>query len=153
MAKHEAPKFGELDRAACEALLERHSVGRLAFAFHGRVGITPVHYVFADGWIWGRTAPGAKLLTLQHHPYAAFEVDEVEGLFEWRSVVVHGTVYLPDKDDTEQQRASHERGVMHLRALYSNTFAAGDAAPDRTQVFHMHTSEMTGRYATTHTEQ
>lgn len=72
----------------------------------------------------------------------------MEGLFEWRSVVVQGTVYLPDENDTEQQRLSHARGVAHLRALYSKTLMAGDVTPKRTQIFHLHTSEMTGRYAT-----
>ena len=80
-----APTFRELPRDECDALLARNHVGRVAFSFHDRVDLEPVHYVYAEGWIHGRTAPGAKVAVLRHHPWVAFEVDEVEGLFRWRS--------------------------------------------------------------------
>src|SRR5690349_15736001 len=83
-----APTFRELPRDECDALLARNHVGRVAFSFHDRVDLEPVHYVYAEGWIHGRTAPGAKVAVLRHHPWVAFEVDEVEGLFDWQSVVV-----------------------------------------------------------------
>ena len=66
----------------CLALLARNQVGRLAFTFHDRVDIQPLHYVYEAGWIYGRTSQGTKLATLAHHQWVAFEVDEVEGLFE-----------------------------------------------------------------------
>ena len=61
------------------ALLGAHHVGRIAFTFHDRVDIEPISYVYADGSIYGRTSPGTKLATVRHHPWVAFEVDEVEG--------------------------------------------------------------------------
>src|SRR5438105_5401 len=82
-----APIFGVLDRAGCEALLARQRVGRLAFAFHDRVDIEPIHYAYEDGWLYGRTSHGSKLATVLHNPWVAFEVDEVRSHFDWESVV------------------------------------------------------------------
>ena len=65
MARTNRPEFFEPAREEAVALLGRHHVGRLAFTFHDRVDIEPISYVFADGHLWGRTAPGTKLTTIQ----------------------------------------------------------------------------------------
>ena len=73
----------------CLALLARNHVGRLAYAHHSHVQIEPLNYVYADGWLYGRTSPGAKLdATGESWWPVAFEVDEIDSLFSWRSVVV-----------------------------------------------------------------
>ena len=84
------PVIRSLDRTECEALLARNHIGRVAYALHDRVSITPLHYVFLDGWLYGRTSHGAKIGIVAHNHWVAFEVDEVARLFDWRSVVVHG---------------------------------------------------------------
>ena len=40
-----APTFRALTAAECEKVLSRNHVARLAFSFHDRVDIEPVHYV------------------------------------------------------------------------------------------------------------
>lgn len=97
------PVFRELGREESEQLLLRNHVGRIAFAFHDRVDIEPIHYVFHGGWIYGRTSPGTKLTTIAHNRWVAFEVDEVQGLFDWRSVVVKGAFYLTGMDASADQ--------------------------------------------------
>ncbi len=90
--------FRDLSREETEALLRRNKVGRLAFTFHDRVDIQPIHYVYERGWIYGRTSEGEKIATLEHNRWVAFEVDEVEDIFDWRSVVVHGSFWkLPPR--------------------------------------------------------
>jgi nucleotide-binding universal stress UspA family protein len=70
----------------------------MAYAFRGRVDITPIHYVYQDGWLFARTSHGAKMDVLEHSPWVAFEVDELESVFDWRSVVVHGAAYVMPSD-------------------------------------------------------
>jgi nitroimidazol reductase NimA-like FMN-containing flavoprotein (pyridoxamine 5'-phosphate oxidase superfamily) len=142
------PVFGELTRSQCEELLARHHVGRIAFSFHDRVDIEPLHYVFADGWLYGRTSTGTKLSMLEHHPWVAFEVDEYEGVFDWRSVVVKGTFYLIDTDEeSPADDPALARGVALLRSLVPETLTAGDPVPFRRIVFRIHLDEVTGRTA------
>ncbi len=142
------PIIRDLSRAECEALLARHHVGRIAYAGGARVDIEPINYVFADGWIYCRTSRGVKSAILPHHCWAAFEVDEVKGTFDWRSVVVHGAVYFLDSDSPPIDQHSFAHGVELLRELVPGTGTANDPAPFRLLVLRMHLDEVTGREAT-----
>ena len=150
-AHSSAPTFRELSREECDALLARNHVGRVAFSFHDRVDLEPVHFVYAEGWIHGRTAPGAKVAILRHHPWVAFEVDEVEGLFYWRSVVVHGVVEIPEADGSPADRAAYERILTHIRTVLPSALAASDPAPERVLPFRIHVDSISGRAASTGT--
>ena len=142
------PTFAALEDAECEALLRRHHVGRLAFTFRDRVDIEPIHYVFADGHIFGRTRFGTKVDVLAHHPWVAFEIDEVDALFTWRSVVVHGRVTFPDPEGAAIDQAHYVRGVETFRRLVPQAFTAADPTPDRDLVFCIFVHDITGRIAT-----
>ena len=146
-----APTFRELARDECDALLARNHVGRVAFSFHDRVDLEPVHYVYADGWLYGRTAPGAKVAILRHHPWVAFEVDEVEGLFDWRSVVVHGVVDMPDGEGSPADREAYERILDRIRTVLPSALGASDPAPERVLPFRIHVDTISGRAASTGT--
>ena len=141
------PQFRDLDREEIDALLARHHVGRLAFTFRGRVDVEPIHYVFDNSWIYGRTSPGTKLRTIAHNRWVAFEVDEVDGPFDWRSVVVRGAVYVLSADGSGFELESYERAVELLRKLMPGTLTADDPVPHRTVVFGIKIDEATGRAA------
>lgn len=144
-----APSFRALDKAESQAILSRNHVGRIAYSFHDRVDVEPIHYVSDGGWIYGRTSPGTKLATLSHHRWVAFEVDEIDGPFDWRSVVVHGTVYwlTPNASDGSQRDA--EAGLALLRNFLPETLTEDDPTPFRTVLFRISASEVTGRCAST----
>ncbi len=142
------PVFRELTHDECEALLAVHHVGRMAFTFKDRPDIEPIHYVFENGWIFGRTTQGTKLTTIGHHPYVAFEVDEVRGTFDWRSAVALGTVYLLDPEFGTANAAEYERAVELLRRFLPKTLEEGDPVPFRTVMFGIHVDELRGREAT-----
>jgi nitroimidazol reductase NimA-like FMN-containing flavoprotein (pyridoxamine 5'-phosphate oxidase superfamily) len=141
------PEFRVLDQGACEALLAACSVGRLAFSHQQRVDVEPVHYVFRDGWIFGRTQRGTKVTQLAHRPWVAFEVDVVRALFDWESVVVHGRVEFPDPADGPRERELHAKAVTAFRTLVPAAFTAEDPTPARTLVFAISVQELSGRAA------
>ncbi|MEO6444671.1 MAG: pyridoxamine 5'-phosphate oxidase family protein [Gemmatimonadaceae bacterium] len=143
------PVFRDLTTAECDTLLRRGEHGRLAFAGPERIDVLPIHYVYDDGWIYGRTAPGTKLTSVGRSPWVAFEVDEYEGLFDWQSVVVKGTIYLIDDGATERVEEQREHALRLLRRLIPQTLLPGDPTPDRTTIFRLHVDEMTGRAAST----
>jgi nitroimidazol reductase NimA-like FMN-containing flavoprotein (pyridoxamine 5'-phosphate oxidase superfamily) len=143
------PIFRALDRAECETLLARNNVGRLAFSLHDRVDIVPLHYVHEEGWLYLRTAPGTRLELTSHRPWIAFEVDEVEGVLDWRSVVVHGTIYPLSREGPEREAAAWERAVDLLRRLIPETATPADPVAFRTVVFRIHIDDMRGRAAST----
>lgn len=84
----------DLSREETEAVIQRNRVGRLAFSFHDRVDIQPIHYVYERGWLYGRTSEGEKISALKHNQWIAFEIDEIADVFDWRSVVIHGSFWI-----------------------------------------------------------
>lgn len=147
MADAPAPVFTHLSRDEIDALLTRNNVGRIAYSFQDRVDIEPINYVYADGWVYGRTSHGSKLDAIEHHRWVAFEVDEVKAIFDWRSVVVRGAVYFLTHDSTPAEAHSFEHGLTLLRALLPGTLLANDPVPFRHVVFRIHLDEVTGREA------
>ena len=142
------PVFRALSDAESRALLARHHVGRVAYSLHDHVDIEPVHYVYDGGWIFGRTSVGAKLATLAHRPWCAFEVDEVRGLFDWTSAVAKGSFHLLDPERGSSD--TYGRALELLSDLVPETFAPGDPAPHRSVLFGIFIQELQGRCATTH---
>ena len=151
VARAPEPEFAALSRGECERVLARNNVGRLAFSFHDRVDIEPIHYVFADGWLYGRTSPGSKLVPMAHNHWVAFEVDEIDDLFQWRSVVVHGAFYPVSPDGPEREAAAWEAAIVLLRRIVPETWTRADPVAFRTVVFRIHIDSMTGRAATRRT--
>lgn len=143
-----APHFTHLTAAECRTLLRRNTVGRLAFLNHNEVDIEPIHYVFDGKWLFGRTSAGTKLHALSHSPYVAFEIDEVHGVFDWSSVVVHGTYYILRDDATSpSDRRTAARARSLLRNIVPETLRAGDPVPFRQVVFGVYIARVEGREA------
>ncbi len=128
-------------------LLERNRVGRIAFSFHDRVDIEPIHYAYGGDWLYCRTSAGAKLATLAHRPWVAFEVDEVHGLFDWRSVVAHGACYVLDPGGSPREQEAYRHGLALLRRLVPGALTEEDPVSFRSTLFRVHVDEATGREA------
>ena len=132
-----------LDRAGIEDVLRRNAVGRLAFITDESVDIEPIHYVYHAGNIFARTTGGTKLAAIARHHRVAFEVDESDSLFEWRSVVVKGPMLrVPTEARDEWSQA-----IDALRRLVPEAFTEDDPTPDRTVVFRIPADRATGRVA------
>lgn len=82
--------IGVLGPDEIDALLHRHRVGRLACTANDRPYVVPITYAYDGGCIYAYSGPGRKIETMREQPLVCFEVDEVEGDSEWRSVVVEG---------------------------------------------------------------
>jgi nitroimidazol reductase NimA-like FMN-containing flavoprotein (pyridoxamine 5'-phosphate oxidase superfamily) len=153
MPADHVPRFRLLEREECESLLARNRVGRIAFARRNRVDIIPVHYVFASGLLCGRTAHGTRLARASEgFPNAwpaAFEVDEADGLFDWRSVVVHGNIHAASPGDEEWRRNPREweKVLRSVRILVPGALSPADPTAFRDVLIRMDVAEISGREA------
>lgn len=146
MSTQALPRIRTLNRAECDAVLARNHVGRIAFARGNRIDIQPIHYVFHDAWIYGRTSHGAKLETTGYTWWpVAFEVDEVEELFRWRSVVVQGGFYTIPREGVAGEDAEWEHAVGLLRTLIPETFTPDDPTAFRQVLFRIAVQDVSGR--------
>jgi uncharacterized protein len=137
------PEFTDLDQEQIDALLARNNVGRLAFTCNGEPDIRPLHYVYSGGRIYGRTSPGADFAGLQLPARVAFEVDEIEAIFRWKSVIVRGDIDLLSPEGAEADE--RKRAIEVLRRVVKETFIEGDPVPHRTVIFRIQPERMTGR--------
>lgn len=145
--KSKTPIFSALTSSECWTVLSTHHVGRLAFLNEKLVDIEPVNYTAETGWLFMRSAEGAKLEALAHTPYVAFEVDDIKGPFEWESVVARGTIYLMADDGRYVDHATVDRAVSALRSFSPAALTDEDPTPFRRTVYGLHVDVLSGRRA------
>jgi len=63
--------------------------------------VVPVSYVYSDGALLGHSIAGLKLDMLRKNPQVCVEVDQVDDLANWRSVVAGGWFEELDGDEAE----------------------------------------------------
>jgi nitroimidazol reductase NimA-like FMN-containing flavoprotein (pyridoxamine 5'-phosphate oxidase superfamily) len=128
-------------------VLRRNQVGRLAYTLHDEVEVQPVHYVVDGRWIYVRTSPGGKTAVLRRNRWIAFQTDEVESAFSWRSVLVRGTAYTLSEDATPDLVRRYQRARTFLRRVFPAALTPDDPVPFRTILLGIHIEEITGREA------
>ena len=138
-----APQFFVLSRDECADILARNHVGRLAYRDGRQLNVVPIGFVALDDLLVLRSAHGAKMDALARDPFVAFEVDEIDGPFDWRSVVVQGTIYVVDRDGSAAER----RAIEAIRSAMPDAFTGKDPAPERQIIYGLHIQEISGRMA------
>jgi len=145
MTDSEGMTISDINATDARALLQRNHIGRLAFSLHDRVDIEPLSYICDGDWIFMRTSEGRKAKILRHHPWVAFQVDEIRSRSQWHSVVVHGRVQNLPEDGTPPELQLRARAIAALRLLDPEATGPSDAFPHRDQVLRLHIDEVTGR--------
>ena len=119
----------EMPLSECEEMLLASRVGRIGVRSEAGVYIVPVAFAFAEGAIFGHSAPGKKMALLRLWPHVGFQVDEVRGVTDWRSVLVQGKWH----ELTEEAGKGHARAVL-LRAFDGNLWWATAGHGHRTSL-------------------
>ena len=82
--------IGELKGEEIERFLAAETTGRIGCHADGKTYVVPVTYVYDSGSVYGHTARGLKVQMMRRNPDVCFEVDRVEDIGHWRSVIAHG---------------------------------------------------------------
>jgi nitroimidazol reductase NimA-like FMN-containing flavoprotein (pyridoxamine 5'-phosphate oxidase superfamily) len=83
--------LGELNKEEIEDLLNTQLIGRIGCHADGVTYIVPVNFVYENPYIYAHSAKGLKIDNMRKNPEVCFEVDKIESLFIWQSVVCWGT--------------------------------------------------------------
>lgn len=145
MAHEPAQPISSLSDDDARALILRNHIGRLAYTLHDRVDIEPISYVADADSIFLRTSEGQKVSILRHHPWVAFEVDEIHGPHDWQSVVVHGHIRHIEPERSAVDREFAEQALAVLRRLDPHAASVYDAFPHRNQLWVLHMDQLSGR--------
>lgn len=139
--------FRELPREEIETILLRNNVGRIAFSFHDRVDVQPIHYVYERGWLYGRTSEGDKIAALKHNQWIAFEVDEVRDIFEWTSVVIHGSLWILHPRGSPRAEEVWAKAAELVSRVVPGALTEHDPVSFRQILFRIAVSDVRGRQA------
>lgn len=81
---------GQLDAAQIDQVLHSQLVGRIGCCAAGQPYVVPVFYAYDGTYVYGHSNEGMKIRMLRANPEVCFEVDHVESLVRWQSVIAWG---------------------------------------------------------------
>jgi nitroimidazol reductase NimA-like FMN-containing flavoprotein (pyridoxamine 5'-phosphate oxidase superfamily) len=131
--------LGTLSEGQIDRLLRTETVGRIACYAEGRLYIVPVTFVYDGSAIYGHTADGMKVRMMRLNPDVCFEVDRMENLANWQSVIAWGRF-----EELRGTVAAHAMGLLmdRLLPLLSSETAAPSHGFDPSAV---HRADVAGR--------
>lgn len=94
--------LGKLSDTQIEQVLQSYSLGRIGCYADGKIYVVPVTYVYHDGHIYAHSQEGMKIKMMRKNPGVCFQVDAMETMTNWRSVIVWGE-YEELKSEEAQQ--------------------------------------------------
>lgn len=133
--------LGVLSDKQIDHLLGAEVVGRIGCYAEGRTYVVPVTYVYDGSAIYGHTGEGVKVRMMRENPDVCFEVDRMENMANWQSVIAWGRF-----DELRGTAAAHAMGLLMDRLL--PLISSDTAAP--THGFgpsDVHRADVAGRHA------
>ena len=117
--------LGELNQAQIDFVLRSQVVGRLGCSAGGQVYIVPITYVYEDPYIYGHTKEGLKIKMMRKNPHVCFEVDIIQDLANWQSVIVQGEYEELSGQEGQQALEMIKSRITPLQSSESILPAAG----------------------------
>lgn len=108
--------LGTLHQEQIDQVLRSEVIGRIGCHTEGRTYVVPVCYVYDGESIYGHSLDGLKLQMMRTNPIVCFEVDHMENMANWRSVIVWGTF-----EELTGDMASHAMRLLLNRLLPLHT--------------------------------
>lgn len=135
--------LGELTGPQIEDLLASEVIARIGCISAGRVYVVPVTYVYDGTYVWGHGMDGAKLRAMRADPGVCVEVEHVDDLSNWRSVIAWGTFEECDGADWDAGMALLVERIMPLLTLPPHPDLSGLR---RGSVYRIRLETKTGRF-------
>lgn len=144
--------LGELDDQHIEDVLRNEVIARIGCLSDDRVYVVPVTYVYDGTYIYGHAMDGAKLRAMRADPQVCVEVEQVDDLSNWRSVIAWGTFEECDGPDWDAGFAMLAERIMPLLTLPEHQPAPDLSALRRGSVYRIRVEHMTGRFEEVHAD-
>ncbi|MEO8348129.1 MAG: pyridoxamine 5'-phosphate oxidase family protein [Acidobacteriota bacterium] len=150
--------LGELTPREIEDLLRTEFTGRLGCHAEGRTYVVPITYAYKDGYVYCHSSEGLKLRLMRTNRVVCFEVDRVDDIGNWRSVIATGRY---EELGGREALAAMDVLISRFAAIErsddshpSFVFRASDSEPPRSDgreivLFRIHLAEKSGRFERT----
>jgi|CZKU01.1.fsa_nt_gi nitroimidazol reductase NimA-like FMN-containing flavoprotein (pyridoxamine 5'-phosphate oxidase superfamily) len=144
--------MGNLTPDQIDEVLRSEVVGRISYIADGWPYIVPVTYVYDGGeFVFSHSANGHKIEAMRKNHQVGFEVEQIRGVADWRTVLARGRF---EEVALDQQ----ERAMDFLAGKHASTPPPGVTTPERHEdvhrregivrpiLFQIRLLERTGRY-------
>jgi hypothetical protein len=95
--------LGSLTPVQIRQVLESQVIGRIGCYSGDEVYVVPVSYAYRKGYIYAHSHVGRKIDIMRSNPNVCFQVDAIERMNTWRSVILWGTY--------QELETEHDRGT------------------------------------------
>jgi uncharacterized protein len=82
--------LGELSNEQIQHVLQTHIVGRIGCCVKNKIYIVPVTYAYYNEFIYAHSREGLKMQMMRKNPHVCFQVDSIDNMTNWRSVLLWG---------------------------------------------------------------
>lgn len=144
--------FGELSEKESRQFLDDNIYGRIGCHAFGKTYIVPISYAHREGKVYCHTYDGLKMQMMRNNPSVCFQVDVLDDMANWKSIICQG-------EFKELDGAAKEQGLKVLLerkvpAIVSETlrlspdwpFTPADYSKIPGIVFCIDVKEISGRY-------
>lgn len=138
--------LGELNDHQIEDVLRGEVIARIGCISDGRVYVVPVTYVYDGTHVWGHAMDGAKLKAMRADPNVCVEVEHVDDMSNWRSVIAWGTFEECHGEDWDVGMALLVEHIMPLLKFPPHQPPPDLSALRRGSVYRIRLSTKTGRF-------
>ena len=144
--------FDTLSNKQITEVISNNFVGRLGCHADGKTYVVPISYAYNGDYIYARSFEGMKLAMMRNNPNVCFQVDRMEDMADWKSVIIWGT-FEELKDPEKREEGLKILISRILPTISSETVKLTPEWPFPTNdfnkidgiVFRIHIKEMTGR--------
>jgi nitroimidazol reductase NimA-like FMN-containing flavoprotein (pyridoxamine 5'-phosphate oxidase superfamily) len=131
--------IGVLATDEIDQILRRQTIGRIACSSNDHPYIVPITYAYDGQSVYAFSGPGRKIEIMREQPRVCFEVDEVDGPGEWRSVVAEGTY-----EELTSEKARRE--ALFLLGIDNGPARRALAPNSRGVIFRIRLDTRSGRF-------
>ncbi len=82
--------LGTLNSEQIEQILRSEVIGRIGCHANGKTYVVPITYAYDGERVICHTSQGMKIQMMRSNPEVCFEVEQVDNLANWRSVIAWG---------------------------------------------------------------
>jgi nitroimidazol reductase NimA-like FMN-containing flavoprotein (pyridoxamine 5'-phosphate oxidase superfamily) len=115
--------LGELNEKEIEQILTTNAIGRIGCYADEKIYVVPVTFLYEDGCLYGHTMKGMKTRMLKKNPECCFEVDVMQDMANWQSVIIWGSFEELQGDEakgTMRKLLSHFMPLMTSQTSQPN---------------------------------
>ncbi|MDX1471562.1 MAG: pyridoxamine 5'-phosphate oxidase family protein [Flavobacteriaceae bacterium] len=143
-----------LTKKECIEILSENYIGHLGYIFQNRPFVIPITYYFnsKDNMIICYSGEGHKTIAMRRNDEVALQVNEIDTVNRWKSVLIHGKFQQLFGSDAKAQLHSFSLGIKDIilnrefrDVDFISEFSSKIAAYEDQVIFKINVEEITGK--------